>query len=103
MKLKKGVNNNMFKVNRTELIRTLEIILETQDLVPEPEYISEDEQEDVVVGMDHQDWTKCCGCVGQESVKQDVEDWLLLLQRFPLEGDYLLSDEQAYFISEYYV
>ncbi len=88
----------MFKVNRAELSQTLEIILETQDLVVEGTEASLLEGD-----CAYDNWAKSSGVTGQGStLKQEIEDWLLLLQRFPLEGDYILSDQQAYFIMEHY-
>ncbi len=88
-----------FKVNKDELILTLESILETQDLV------AESTEESALEGVPEYetDWLTSCGVAGQGNVKEYVSDWLLLLMRFPLKSDYYeLSDEQAYFIMDYY-
>ncbi len=98
----------MFKVDRTELIQTLEIISETQGLefevkddnsLPEGDYTGMQGSASEGVELD---WAQGSGVVGQEFTREYVKDWLLLLQRFPLKGDYILSEEQSYFIMEHY-
>ncbi len=80
-----------FIVNKDELILTLESILETR---------GDDTLEDYA-------WAQGAGVSGghtdtESTTRQEIQDWLLLLQRFPLESKtYLLSDQQAYFIMDH--
>ncbi len=79
-----------FIVNRGELIITLESILETRGDDTLEEYL-------MPIGS-------CSGghTDTESTTRQEIQDWLLLLQRFPLESKtYLLSEKESYFIMDH--